>query len=752
MQADFFSQYKQIHCIGIGGIGLSGFARLALINGVKVSGSDLANNEIIEALQKHGAEILISHNAKNIPDKCDLVVYSSAVPKGNPERAEAEDRGILQKNYFTAVGELSKSYTTIAITGMHGKSTTTALTGLILEDAGFDPTVLVGTKVPAWGGNVRSGSSKYLVIEACEYREHMKLIDADIAIFTSIDEEHMDYYRDLIHIKQAFKEYANKVISKENGVLVYNKDDENLVEIAEELPKNKLVSYGLSKDSNFYATDIKVDPKLALQTFTVFKDGVNVDEIKLKVPGEFNVQNALGAISAAFKLGVDGLSCKRGAESYAGAWRRFERAGTYNGIPVFSDYGHHPTEIKKTLKAFRSFFPNKRIVLLFEPHQRARTEKLFDEFVHAFNQADVLILKDIYDVAGREESSSRDVGKELADAIQKDVNFVRTLNSAYEQVIKNAKDNDIIIVMGAGPVDSVARKLVSESKMSIQENVVLAKHTTYKIGGHADYFVSAKSAEDIINAIAFANKIKIPFVVISGGSNVLVSDAGFRGLVIKNNITDISINSETGVVQAGSGASTTFLSHLCKDEGLFGFEFGIAFPGKIGGAIFGNAGCFGKEIKDILARVQVLKDGKIVWMKNRECEFTYRGSIFKKHRDWVIIKAEFKLKKGDPVNIQARMDEMVQNKKLAQPLGELAVGSVFKNHKTGECAWKLIDGAGFRGFKLGGAQVSEKHTNFILNADGATASDIKELILKIKFSVKEKFGVELEEEIQYVGF
>lgn len=288
--------------------------------------------------------------------------------------------------------------------------------------------------------------------------------------------------------------------------------------------------------------------------------------------------------------------------------------------------------------------------------------------------------------------------------------------------------------------------------LDIRTKIPLAPYTTLKIGGAADYFVETQNEEEIIEALQLAEERKIPYYILSGGSNVLVSDQGFRGLIIR--ITNYELQITNTLVTAGSGVSLPLIAKKTAEQGLFGMEFGIGVPGTVGGAVYGNAGAFGQETKDVLQSVRVLmpeKNFEIVELPNNTCAFGYRESIFKHHKNWIILSAIFALKQDTRENCEKRMMEMLKDKTVHQPMGEKAAGSIFKN-PPGFSAWRLIEDAGMRGCSVNGARVASQHANYLINTGSATADDFTKLIALIKKEVQKKCAVILEEEIQYVGF
>jgi len=413
-----------VHFIGIGGIGVSALAQYYLEKGYKVSGSDLVSSEITEALKKKGAKIFIGkHKAKNLPKDTDLVIYSPAVPKNNPELKKAIYRTptpIDSLSYPEALGRLTKKYFTIAVSGTHGKSTTASMIGLLLVKAGLDPTIIVGTKLKEFGdSNCRMGKSKYLVIEADEHMASFLNYWPKIIVIINIEADHLDYYRNLRNLKKAFNEFVSHL--PKDGVLITNK-----------------------------SVDKKAFPKL---------------KKILKVPGVHNIYNASLALAVARVLKIPDKVSFKALSEYKGSWRRFEITKTLDPKPctLVSDYAHHPTEIKVTLKAAREKYPKKKIWCVYQPHQYQRTYYLFNDFVKVFKKAPVnkLIITDIYDVAGREEKEieKKISSEKLIKTIKKPWAIYLKKDEILDHLKKNLKGGEIVIIMGAGDIYELSLKL-----------------------------------------------------------------------------------------------------------------------------------------------------------------------------------------------------------------------------------------------------------------------------------------------------
>ncbi len=430
----------RIHLIGIGGIGVSALAQYYISKGHQVSGSDLVASEITDFMEKKGVKVYIGNSAENVASNIELVVYSPAVKQDNPEYKMARELGIKLQTYPEALGDLSKEFYTIAVSGSHGKSTTTSMIGLALAKAGFDPTVIVGTKLKEFGeSNFREGKGKYLVIEACEYDDSFLHYLPKIIVVTNVDKEHLDYFKTFANVKKAFKNFITRL--PEDGFLVINGDDKNALS---SLPKN---------------------PKFEIKKYSIKQKEAGKIKKILKVPGMHNVSNALAALAVCKALGVSEKICLESLSEFSGTWRRFEiKEGSVNGknITVVSDYGHHPNEISATLQAAREKFKKEKIWCIFQPHQHQRTHYLFNDFIKVFRKASVdnILITDIYDVAGRETKkiNSRVSSEKLVKKINKKSIFYMPMEKAESFVKENIKAGDVLIIMGAGDIYRLAEK------------------------------------------------------------------------------------------------------------------------------------------------------------------------------------------------------------------------------------------------------------------------------------------------------
>ena len=433
MNKDFLDSIKSVHFIGIGGIGVSAIARLFLGRGAAVSGSDRDGSLITAKLKDMGAMIFVGHDAKHISEKCDLVVYSPAVPDTNPELVSAREKGVAVYSYPEALGLISKGMRTVAVSGTHGKTTTTAMIAEVLISAQKSPTVIVGSLLKS-GTNFVHGESDIFVVEACEYKRSFLNLSPEVLVITNIDNDHLDYYKDLADIQSAFRELAMKV--SVTGVIACDPNDVRIKPVLENVKAN-IIDY----------------TKEILNT-------------SLAVPGEHNIKNAKAALAVARIFGVLQADAEKSLALFQGTWRRMERKGEMeNSAIVYDDYAHHPTEIRATLQGFRAKFPTERIRVVFQPHLYSRTKLLLNEFAESFDDVSEVIVAPIY--SAREAADPEISAEILAQAIadHQKVSGLRVWAmidfSAIETYLRDtAQKGDIIVTMGAGDVFKVGESVL----------------------------------------------------------------------------------------------------------------------------------------------------------------------------------------------------------------------------------------------------------------------------------------------------
>lgn len=447
---------KKVHFIGIGGISMSGLAAILLKNGFKVSGSDMKESEITTRLQQHGAEIHIGHSADNVKN-VDLVVYTAAVPSDNPELLFAKNNNIPLMDRAEFLGYIMKGHKyNVAISGTHGKTTSTSMLSHIVLSAELDPTILVGADLGIINGNFRTGESEYFITEACEYKASFLRFFPYIGVILNIDADHLDFYKDIDDIEATFKKFVS--IIPNDGYAIGNADDFRVKRVLETASCNTL-TFGLN-EGDIIAKDIHFNGRGS--SFDVVYKGKELYTIHLHVPGSHNVLNALSAVASSIVLGIDEKAVIEGLEGFKGAHKRFEIKGSKDDITIIDDYAHHPTEIKATLKAAREY-PHNKIVSIFQPHTYSRTISLLDEFSESFNDTDELILMDIY--AAREKDTGIVSSNMLGDKIRakgiKCIN-VHSHAEALEVAKQKLSSGDLLLTVGAGDVVKVGEMFLQD--------------------------------------------------------------------------------------------------------------------------------------------------------------------------------------------------------------------------------------------------------------------------------------------------
>ena len=453
-----FSNPITVHFIGIGGISMSGLAEILLDASFGVKGSDRAPSELTTRLEEKGAVISYGQAAENITDDINLVVYTAAIKADNPEYAAAVAKNIPMLTRAQMLGQIMKNYeTAIAVSGTHGKTTTTSMLTSILLAAEADPTVSVGGMLKAIGGNLRIGHSGCFVTEACEYTNSFLSFFPTISVILNIEEDHLDFFKDLADIRNSFRKFA-QLLPKE-GLLVISSDIENYREITEGL-ECKVVTVSVSEEADYRAENITYDEKGCACFDAVRKNG-KIEGIRLSVPGRHNISNALSAIAVADYMDIDASSILKGLMNFEGTDRRFQYRGTVNGFVVIDDYAHHPTEIRATLNAALNY-PHKKLYVAFQPHTYSRTKAFFDDFADALCLADEILLADIY--AARENDDLGVSSKLLCEAVQTNGTnacYFSSFDEIEKYVLEKCSPGDLLITMGAGDIVKVADALTA---------------------------------------------------------------------------------------------------------------------------------------------------------------------------------------------------------------------------------------------------------------------------------------------------
>ena len=452
-----FSKPNHVHFIGIGGISMSGLAEILLKENFKISGSDAKSSDIIDNLVSMGAIVNIGQSADNITDDIDLVVYTAAVHADNPEYAACVAKNIPMLTRAQLLGQIMNNYKySVAVSGTHGKTTTTSMLSQIFMEADVDPTISVGGILDSIGGNVRVGHSDYFVTEACEYTNSFHAFYPYISIILNVDADHLDFFSGIDEIIESFHTFATNL--PDNGTLVVNGDMDCLPRVTRDLTCN-ILTFGMKDTNRYTAADIEADEK-GHMNYTLVVDGKPYERVHLNIGGTHNVTNSLAAIAVADLLGIDREHILAGLACFGGAHRRFELKGTLGNVTVIDDYAHHPTEIKATLTT-ATHTPHNELWVVFQPHTYTRTRAFMHEFAEALSLADHVVLAEIYPARETDNLgiSSRTLQAEL-HKIGKDCDYFSTFEEIEEFLLKNCMHGDLLITMGAGDVLKIGENLL----------------------------------------------------------------------------------------------------------------------------------------------------------------------------------------------------------------------------------------------------------------------------------------------------
>ncbi len=745
----------QIHLIGVAGSGMSGLALLLLGMGHKVSGSDRVTTAETERMQGVGLLFSSPHTGEAVKG-ADIVVFSSAIKPENPAYAAAVSNKTPLLRRAECLAAILHTRKGIVISGTHGKTTTSSMTAHVLREAGHKPSHYVGAEIPILGANAKwSEEGEFMVAEGDESDGTLALYRPEHSVILNIEEEHLDFYRDLDHIREVFTTLANQT----RGKLVYCAEDPVALEVCAN--RENAVSYGW-EDADYTATDIR-DLK-GSSAFTVMKNGELLGDIELGIPGNHNILNALAAIALADSCGAEFPRIARALSTFAGAKRRFETKYLSANHHIVDDYGHHPSELAATLQTARSLKPQ-RLVVLFQPHRYTRTQALADDFGKVLQAADLVFISDVYPAS--EKPIEGISGQTIVDAMKLHGDipaiYLPNLATAHHTVGNALQTGDLLITLGAGNVHEAGTRIAADLKTLEEMRGLMppgeidgklyepmSKHTTLLVGGPAQFWVEPHSFYGFAFLVSYCRERGIPVRVVGRGSNLLVRDGGIRGCVIHPTggaFSDVTVGTR-GEITAGVGVRLKKLASIAGGSGLGGFEWMEGIPGNVGGALRMNAGAMGIETFDQVVRVTFLDEDGVIRTREREEIISQYRNVAELRRNFAL-QAVFKGKPDKPENIKQRWDESREKRKSSQPVMASA-GCTFKNPEEIP-AGRLIDSLGLKGSTIGQAAVSEVHGNFVVNQGGATATEILQLIDSIQRKAKTERGVELETEVKILG-
>ncbi|HEY2615019.1 MAG TPA: UDP-N-acetylmuramate--L-alanine ligase [Chthoniobacterales bacterium] len=744
----------RIHLVGVAGSGMSGIAALLLELGHDVSGSDKVGSLETDRLQREGLRFRAQHRAEDAND-AELVIFSSAIKEENPILASARDAERPLVRRAEALAAIMSGKRGIVIAGMHGKTTTSAMAAHVLREGGLHPSHYVGAEIPLLGSNAHwDRRGEYFVAEGDESDGTLRFFQPEHTLILNVEEEHLDFYADLAAIDAVF----SQLLDQTSGSIFYCADDPHAMRLCRARPHS--ISFGFAPNADYRAVDMNLQDFSSV--FCVLRNGKQLGEATLNVPGRHNVSNAIGVIALATELGIPFQKIAASLRRFEHARRRFEIKYESDRFLLVDDYAHHPTEISATLATAKSAGRN-RVLTMFQPHRYSRTKALRREFGRAFDDADRVVVTDIYPAS--EAPLPGISGQTIADEIiahgHRDVSYQPRLDRLHCDLGNMIASGDLILSLGAGNIHEqlsllAADLVIAERLKAIvgEEGDVrlyepLAKHTTLRVGGPAQFWVETRNEAAFADLIRFCRRENLPLFVIGRGSNLLVRDGGIRGLVVHPSGGDFDkVEISGNEISAGVGAKLKQIAYAGKSAGLGGLEWMEGIPGAVGGALRMNAGAMGAQTFEKVARIRYLdREGNAHTKSPAELEIHYRHVPSLDHN--YAVSAVFRGTPAPAEEIARRLDESQEKRRTTQPSAKSA-GCIFKNPKS--CpAGKLVEELGLKNSRVGGARVSEVHGNFIINDGGASAADVLELIKKIQETARAKRGIELETEVRIVG-
>ena len=746
----------RVHLIGVAGSGMSGLGSLLLGLGHRVSGSDRVTSRETERLEKAGLAFSSPHSAEAVSD-ADVVVYSSAIKPGNAAYDEAIRRGIPLLRRAEALSAIMQGKKGVVVAGTHGKTTTSSLAAHVLKVGAKSPSHYVGAEIPILGTNANwDEKGEYFVAEGDESDGTLVNFHSEHALLLNVEAEHLDFYDGIESIRAVFGQFCDQTAGK----IFYCGEDAHARLVCKGRPN--AVSYGWSDECDFSATNLS--PRGAGTDFTVIFRGQEMGRVRLGIPGRHNVLNSLAVIAFATEVGVSFDRIDEALTSFRGAKRRFEMKRHSDRVTIVDDYGHHPTEIAATIQTARSQHAG-RLICLFQPHRFSRTQLLRDEFGACFEGVDELWVTDVY--AASEAPIPGISGQTIVDAVVEHGEVGKvvshpSLSTLHLAVGAKLEPGDWVITLGAGNIHEVGSRLARDLATldlltdSLGEPAGIARlyepmrrHTTMKVGGPAQFWIEPTTVAGLARVVKHCTDTGTPLRVIGRGSNLLVRDGGIPGVVahsVKGDFGGIHVEGDT--IAAGSGVKLKALAAAAQSAGLGDFEWMEGIPGNVGGSLRMNAGAMGWEAFDQVVRVTMIDaEGQVFTKPVEEIRHHYRNVPELAHN--IAVAAVFKGTPAAADVIAGRMAASKEKRRTSQPVAASA-GCIFKN--PGPIgAGQLLDEMGLKNTGVGAAKVSEVHGNFIVNDGTATASDVLELIARIKETALRDRQVELETEVQIIG-
>jgi UDP-N-acetylmuramate--alanine ligase len=751
-----------VHLAGICGIGMAGLAVHLAHRGLRVTGCDRSADSSIAAwLRERGIPVTGGHDPAHIDDATEILIFSPALPLSHPELEAARKRGVPILRRGEVLPLLLEGRRSIAVAGTHGKTSTSTFIAQVLRFAGETPGFCIGGESAPLGGVADAGGGGSLIVEADESDGTLAGYAPEIAVITNIDRDHLEHFSGVEDLFACFETFAGRAKR-----VVYCNDDEPARRLGQACAQG--TAYGLSADAAVRAEDIEEGAWSS--TYRLVLNGRPAGRIDLPVPGRHNVLNSLAAIAALLGWGLDLEAIRAGLARVELPRRRFERIIAHSDLMVISDYAHHPAEIAALVRTARGA-GYRRIRAVFQPHRYTRTLALGADFPEAWRGTDELALVPVY-AASEPPLEGGSIGDLYAHfrAAETGIGSVLLAQSvesvwAYWQVTRAA--GDLFLIVGAGDVDRMVtwvrqawggtppafssnspdwvtevERLPFESSRC-RRNEPLGLRTTLGVGGVADLWVDVGTERDLARLIRWSRERGVPLKILGGGSNVLVSDLGVRGIVARLAGGDFRrLRREGRQLIAGAAVPLSVLLGRSSEEGLAGLEFLEGIPGLVGGALWMNAGAWGDAVADRVVWVRALMaDGREQVLTPAEVRFEYRRAPGLAGA--VAVEAAFELTSEERESIERRRNEIAGRR--AWMTGLRCVGSVFKN-PPGDFAGRLIEAAGLKGTRIGGVTMGPRHANVFTAGLGARTGDVGAAIARVRMTVAARWGIELETE------
>lgn len=752
---------RSIHIVGIGGAGMRAVARILLAMGHTITGSDSAGSRHLDELVALGATTFVGHHGSHAAN-ADLVTRSTAVPDSNPDIVGALQRGTPVYSRAEILAAIVMTRPAILVAGTHGKTTTSSMLSVLLDHAGLQPSFIIGSDVVHFGTGARWETTEHFVVEADESDGTFLTLMGAHAIVTSLDPDHLEFYGSAERLSAAFSGFVEGI----DGITAVCIDDSDTHVL---LGCSGIVTYGTDDRSDLCISRIDVTEDDT--EFDVRWQGQRLGRVCVGLPGHHNALNAAGALTIALGLGVHFDRAAEGLARFNGVARRFEQRGDHLGTRLVDDYAHLPAEVEAAIAAAKHG-PWNRVLAAYQPHRYSRTQALGATFATSFRGVHHLVLTDIY--PSGEEPRAGVTGRIVYDAVvaacpEMSVSWQPTLDDVAGHLAAKLGPGDLCLTMGAGDLTTVPDMVVQRLRAStpgsmawlfdlapqlidtiVRHHEPIGIRTTYRVGGAALAHAVVATISDLVVLVSAAVSNRVPIIMVGNGSNMLVSDSGFWGLSISLAGEFDAIAIEAGTATLGAAVSLPAAARRLTAKGLTGFEWAVGVPGTIGGAVAMNAGGHGSDMAATVISAAVLDmttGEQRVWAAD-ELSFRYRSSAIGSEQ--IVLAVTMNVNPGESSDGEALLSEIVRWRREHQPGGQNA-GSVFTN-PSGESAGRLIEAAGGKGLRVGTAQVSDKHANFIQTDPNGMADDVLDLMRRVQALVWEHAGIRLEPETRLVGF